>query len=709
MPKAHKPVTIADLPQTEEEAAAELARLATAIAEADAAYHQDDAPDLTDADYDALRRRNDAIEAAFPSLIRPDSPSQRVGAAPASGFAKLRHAVPMLSLDNAFDAADFHEWDKRARRFLGLAADAPLRLVAEPKIDGLSINLTYEAGKLVHGATRGDGSEGEDVTANLRTLKSIPRRLKEPAPQRIEIRGEVFIAKEDFLTLNAAQEAAGQRLYANPRNAAAGSLRQIDPAQTATRPLSLFAYAMGEASELPADTHSAYLDRLRAWGFSVNPLSRRLDTEAEVAAFQEELGAQRATLDYDIDGIVYKIDDLALQRRLGSVGRTPRWAIAWKFPAEQAQTLLEAIHIQVGRTGSLTPVAWLHPVTVGGVVVTRATLHNEDEIARKDVRAGDTVMLQRAGDVIPQILGIVPETPRGPVAWQPPEHCPACGSLAVRPPGEVVRRCTGGLVCPAQAIERLRHFTSRAAFDIEGLGEKTLVEFSGLGWLTTPADIFRLRAHADELLTREGWKQRSVDNLLAAIETRRTIPLARFIYALGIRRVGETNAKLLARHYGSYATWRAQMQAATTIGSEERSALGNILRVGPALATEIADFFIEARNREVVDDLASELTIQDAEAAASDSALAGKIVVFTGTLETMTRPEAKSRAEALGARVTDSVSKKTDYVILGADAGSKAKKAAELGVTTLTESEWRAMAGLETLAQPRHNDDIAPE
>ncbi len=694
VPKARKLQPPTDLPQTEEEAAAELAHLAAAIAEADVAYHQNDAPDLTDAEYDALRRLNDTLEAAFPSLIRPDSPSQRVGAAPASGFTKFRHAVPMLSLDNAFGAADFHEWDKRARRFLGLSADAPLPLVAEPKIDGLSINLTYEAGRLVHGATRGDGAEGEDVTANLRTLKAIPRRLKEPAPARIEIRGEVFIAKEDFLKLNATQEASGQRLYANPRNAAAGSLRQIDPAQTAARPLSLFAYAMGDASEAPAATHSAYLDRLRAWGFTVNPLSQRLDTEAEAAAFQERLAVGRAALPYDIDGVVYKIDDLGLQRRLGSVGRTPRWAIAWKFPAEQAQTLLEAIHIQVGRTGSLTPVAWLHPVTVGGVVVTRATLHNEDEIARKDLRAGDTVMLQRAGDVIPQILGIVPDTPRGPEPWQPPEHCPACGSLAIRPPGEVVRRCTGGLICPAQALERLRHFTARAAFDIEGLGEKTIAEFAALGWLTTPADIFRLQKHAAEILAREGWKQRSVDNLLAAIETRRTVPLARFIYALGIRRVGETNGKLLARHYGSFAAWREQMERATTVGSEERSALGSIIGVGPALAEELAEFFMEARNRAVIDDLAAELTIEDAGAAASDSPLAGKIVVFTGTLETMTRPEAKARAETLGARVTDSVSKKTDYVVLGADAGSKAKKATDLGVKTLTEAEWRALAGL---------------
>ena len=697
----------ADLPQTESEAAAELESLAAAIAEADLAYHQNDAPDLTDAAYDALRRRNDAVEAAFPSLIRPDSPTHRVGAAPASGFRKLRHATPMLSLDNAFDAAAFHEWDKRARRFLGLPADTPLPLVAEPKIDGLSINLTYEAGRLVHGATRGDGTEGEDVTANLRTLKSIPQRLKGPAPARIEIRGEVFIAKEDFLNLNAAQQSAGQRIYANPRNAAAGSLRQIDPAQTATRPLSLFAYAMGDASELPAETHSAYLDRLRAWGFTVNPLSTPVETEPEATAIYERLAATRAQLPYDIDGIVFKIDDLALQHRLGAVGRTPRWAIAWKFPAEQAQTLLETIEIQVGRTGALTPVAHLHPVTVGGVVVTRATLHNEDEIARKDVRAGDTVMLQRAGDVIPQILGFVPDTPRGPIAWTPPTHCPACGSLAIRPAGEVVRRCTGGLVCPAQALERLRHFTARPAFDIEGLGEKTLIEFMSLGWLATPADIFRLAPHADELLTREGWKRRSVDNLLAAIETRRTISLARFIYALGIRRVGETNGKLLARHYGTYAAWRAQMQAATTIGSEERSALGSIIGVGPSLATELADFFMEDRNRAVVDDLAAELTIEDAPQSTANSELAGKIIVFTGSLETMTRPEAKSRAETLGARVTDSVSKKTDLVVLGADAGSKAKKAAELGIRTLTEAEWRDLAGLPPiLPQSSQSQDV---
>ncbi|GAC1347821.1 MAG: NAD-dependent DNA ligase LigA [Acetobacteraceae bacterium] len=685
MPKASK---------TADPAAEELARLAAEIARHDRLYHEHDAPEITDAEYDALRQRNAALEQRHPELVRDDSPSRRVGAAPASGFAKLRHRVPMLSLDNAFGPDDFREFIARARRFLGLAADTPLPLVAEPKIDGLSINLLYEHGSLVRGATRGDGAEGEDVTANLRTIPGVPQRLHGDAPALIEIRGEVFLRKPDFLALNAAQEAAGLRLDANPRNAAAGSLRQIDPAVTAARPLSLLAYAMGDASEPVADTHSAYLDRLRDWGFQVNPLSRRLDGEAAAAGFQAELEAARAGLGYDIDGVVYKVDDLALQRRLGFVGRAPRWAIAWKFPAEQATTVLEAIQIQVGRTGALTPVAWLLPVNVGGVVVTRATLHNEDEIARKDVRVGDTVTIQRAGDVIPQVVGPVPDRPRGPEPFVFPDHCPACGSLAVRPPGEVVRRCTGGLICPAQALERLRHFVSRTAFDIEGLGEKTIEEFIALGWLHGPADIFRLEAHADELRGREGWKERSVQNLLRAIEARRTIGLDRFIYALGIRRVGETNAKLLARHYGSFAQWREQMQRATTIGSEERSALGSIIGVGPALAEELAEFFTEQRNRDVVDELAALLTIEDVAApAAGNSELAGKIVVFTGTLETMTRPEAKARAEALGARVTDSVSTRTDLVVLGADAGSKAKKAAELGVRTVTEAEWRVLAG----------------
>ena len=683
---------------TEDEAAAELERLAAEIAEHDRAYHERDAPTVSDAEYDALRRRNEAIEAHFPALVRADSPSRRVGGAPAGGFAKRRHRMPMLSLDNAFAAEEFVEFDGRVRRFLGLAADVALDVVAEPKIDGLSINLTYEDGEFVHGATRGDGAEGEDVTANLRTIKSVPRRLKGRAPALIEIRGEVFMTKADFLAMNAAQEAAGQRLFANPRNAAAGSLRQLDPSITAARPLSLFAYAMGETSGKVADTHWEYLERLRSWGFRVNELSRLVHTEAEAEAFQEKIGLERAGLAYDIDGVVYKINDLALQRRLGFVGRAPRWAIAWKFPAEQAVTVLKGIRIQVGRTGALTPVADLEPVNVGGVLVEHATLHNEDEIARKDIRVGDTVVLQRAGDVIPQILRVIEERrPRGAKPFAFPDHCPVCGSLAVRTGGEVVRRCTGGLICTAQRVERLIHFVSRPAFDIDGLGEKTIREFFDEGWLHSPADLFRLPAREAEIAQREGWGAVSARNLARAIEARRTIPLARFIFALGIRRIGERNAQLLARHYVSYASFREQMLAAAEIGSEARLALGSIIGIGPAIAEELADFFAEAHNLEILHELTREVRVEDdGPAAGADAgALAGKTIVFTGTLERMSRPEAKARAEALGAKVTDSVSKKTDYVVVGADAGSKARKAAELGVATLTEDAWRALAGLE--------------
>ncbi len=676
---------------TEAEAAEELARLAGEIANHDRLYNTLDAPEITDADYDALRRRNAELEAQFPSLMRPDSPSQRVGAGPASGFAKITHRVPMLSLDNAFSRADFDEFCARARRFLGLK-EAPLGLVAEAKIDGLSISLTYKRGRFVYGATRGDGAEGEDVTANLRTMSAVPNQLNGKAPDRIEVRGEVFMTKADFLTLNAAQAAAGSRPYANPRNSAAGSLRQLDPKVTAARPLQLFAYAFGEASELPAPTHWEYLQRLQDWGFATNPLSERVD-QAGAEAFHAAMAARRAALPYDIDGVVYKIDDLTLQRRLGFAGRTPRWATAWKFPAERATTLLEDIRIQVGRTGSLTPVAWLQGVNVGGVLVTRATLHNEDEIARKDVRVGDTVELQRAGDVIPQILGPVANTPRGPAAFVFPDHCPVCGSLAVRPAGEVVRRCTGGLVCPAQTIERLVHFTSRAAFDIEHLGEQTIRAFHADALIDTPADIFRLREHEAAIAKREGWGKASAANLLGSIEVRRTIALPRFIFALGIRRVGETNAKLLARHYGTLPEWREQMLAATEVGSEARQALGSILGIGGAIAEELVSFFCEARNLAVLDDLASELEVQP-ERATAEGPLSGKLLVFTGGLASMTRPEAKARAEALGARVTDSVSKKTDLVVLGADAGSKARKAADLGVPTVDEAGWREIAGL---------------
>ena len=671
----------------------ELEVLAAEIARHDRAYHEQDAPEISDAEYDALRRRNAELEAAYPALVRSDSPSRKVGSAPAAGFAKVRHLLPMLSLDNAFGAPDFSEFLQRIRRFLGLGAEAPLPMVGEPKIDGLSVNLLYEDGRFVRGATRGDGAEGEDITVNLRSLRTLPQVLDGAAPARIEIRGEVFLAKADFLQLNAAQEKAGLRTFANPRNAAAGSLRQLDSSITASRPLSLFAYAMGEASSAVASTHFGYLEQLTAWGFRVNPLSRLLPDEAAVAAFQAELALARSGLAYDIDGVVYKLDDLVLQRRLGFVGRAPRWAIAWKFPAEQAATTLDDIRIQVGRTGALTPVAVLAPVNVGGVIVTRATLHNEDEIARKDLRIGDTVTLQRAGDVIPQVIGPVPGTARGAHAYEFPQVCPACGSAAIRPEGEVVRRCTGGLVCPAQAVERLIHFVSRTAFDIEGLGEKTIAEFFELGWLKEPADIFALGAHRDTLLGREGWKAKSVDNLLRAIEQRRAIALERFIFALGIRRVGATNARLLARHYGSFAHWYEQMVKATVVGSEERQALGSIIGVGPALATELATFVAEPRNRDAIERLAAQLRIQDAAGVSGEGTLSGKVVVFTGTLETMTRPEAKARAEALGARVTDSVSKRTDLVILGADAGSKARRAAELGVRTVSEAEWREMGG----------------
>ena len=678
---------------TEAEAANELMRLAKAIAHHDRLYHAEDAPEISDAEYDALRRRNSAIEARFPALVRPDSPSHRVGAVAASGFAKWRHLVPMLSLDNAFAPEDFAEFTRRARRFLNLK-DEPLALVGEPKIDGLSISLTYESGALTRGATRGDGSEGEDVTANIRTIAGIPHRIAD-APALIEIRGEVFMTKADFQALNATQAAAGHKLFANPRNAAAGSLRQLDAAITASRPLSLFAYAMGEASAPPAASHWGWLERLKAWGFSVNPYSRQLAGEADAAGFQAELAAARASLPYDIDGVVYKIDDLALQSRLGFVGRAPRWAIAWKFPAEQATTLLENIAIQVGRTGALTPVAQLQPVNVGGVLVARATLHNADEIARLDVRIGDTVQIQRAGDVIPQIVAVdLARRPADAVPFVFPEHCPVCGSLAARAPGEVVMRCTGGLICAAQTEERLIHFVSRGAFDIEGLGEKTIREFHAEGLLNGPADIFRLPNHEAAIAAREGWGELSARNLSNAIRARLRIPLARFIYALGIRRIGEANARLLARHYGSYATWRAQMELAVQIGSEARSDLGNILRIGPAIAEELAEFFAEPRNRATVDELAGLLRIEDPEPErAATGELAGKVVVFTGKLE-MARPEAKALAEKLGAKVTDSVSRKTDLVVLGADAGSKAKRAAELGVRTVTEQEWRALAGL---------------
>jgi DNA ligase (NAD+) len=709
---------------TEEEASAELAALAAEIAHHDRAYHEKDAPEVSDAEYDALVRRNQAIEGRFPELIRADSASRRVGAKPAEGFATVRHGVPMLSLGNVFDEGEFADFCARIRRFLGLPADEELRFVGEPKIDGLSVNLLYEDGRFVRGATRGDGTAGEDITANLRTLRDLPERLKggrRKPPASIEIRGEVFMEKAEFLSFNARQAAlveeqarraeAGERIgerarvFANPRNAAAGSLRQLDPKITAGRPLKLFAYAMGAASEAPAETHWDWLDVLRGWGFAVNPLSRLLPDAAAAASFQAEMTAERAGLGYDIDGVVYKLDRLDWQARLGFVGRAPRWAVAWKFPAEQATTTLLRIEIQVGRTGALTPRAVMRPVNVGGVMVQHATLHNEDEILRKNVRVGDTVVIQRAGDVIPQVVSVIGEKrPKDAEPFAFPETCPACGSHAVRPPGEVVRRCTGGLICPAQTVERLKHFVSRNAMDIEGLGEENIQKLYDEALVRSPADIFRLGRHAERMRSWEGWgsrakkgaeESRKVSNLLSAIEARRHVPLDRFIFALGIRRIGEVNAKLLARHYHSFGEWREKMLAAREVGSEAREELGSIQGIGPTIAEALVEFFSEERNLAALDDLAAEAPPEGVAAPAeADGPFAGKTVVFTGTLETMTRDEAGDFAERLGAKVTKSVSKRTDFVVVGADAGSKAAKAAELGVTVLTEAEWRGMAGL---------------
>jgi DNA ligase (NAD+) len=655
------------------------------ITAANTAYHTKDAPIMTDAEYDALRREADAMLAEHPEYGEAAEALEEVGAKPASGFAKLRHAVPMLSLDNAFAPEEFTEFCARIRRFLGLD-ETPLTFVAEPKIDGLSISLTYEDRKFTRAATRGDGAEGEDVTQNLLTLQTLPRRLPPDAPSKIEIRGEVYMTKSDFLSLNESQE----KKFANPRNAAAGSLRQLDVSITAKRKLSLFAYAQGESSAPVAKTHWDYLQTLKTWGFDVNPLSQQL-SEADAAEFQEKIALTRASLPYDIDGVVYKIDDLLLQSRLGFAGRAPRWATAWKFPAERAITVLEAIEIQVGRTGALTPRAKLTPVNVGGVLVQHATLHNEDEIARKDFCPGDTVELQRAGDVIPQIIRVIKQGSYDR-PYKFPTHCPICGSLAMRDGDDVIRRCTGGLICAAQITERLIHFCSRGAFDIEGMGDRTVVEFFEAGLLKSPPDIFRLPEHEQDICLREGWGKISAAKLSAAIEARKTIGLARFIFSLGIRRIGENNAKLLARHYTSYANWRENMLAATQIGSEARQELGSISGIGPAIATDLAAFFSEQHNLETLNALEAILTITDAETAGATSPLAGKTIVFTGTLS-MARPEAKARAELLGAKVTESVSKKTDYVVIGADAGSKAAKAAELGLTILSEAQFRELAG----------------
>ncbi|MCM2472010.1 NAD-dependent DNA ligase LigA [Rhizobium sp. CG5] len=714
--------TIAIEELSQDQAKAELERLAREIAHHDALYHGKDQPEISDADYDALKRRNDAIEARFPELLRTDSPSQRVGAAPAGVFSQVTHARPMLSLDNTFSDEDVADFVSAVYRFLGHLPDDSIAFTAEPKIDGLSMSLRYENRRLVTAATRGDGTTGENVTANILTIPEIPTELPAGAPDIVEVRGEVYMARSDFLALNALMEAEGRQTYVNPRNTAAGSLRQLDPKVTASRKLKFFAYAWGEMSAMPADTQMGMVETFGTWGFPVNPLMKRLVSVAEIIEHYREIGLKRADLDYDIDGVVYKVDRLDLQARLGFRSRSPRWATAHKFPAEQAFTTVEAIDIQVGRTGALTPVARLEPITVGGVVVTNATLHNADYIEGignggerireegHDIRVGDTVIVQRAGDVIPQVLDVVLERrPEGAVKYAFPTQCPVCGSHAVREKNEKtgkldsVTRCTGGFVCSAQAKEHIKHFVSRNAFDIEGLGTKQVDFFfdsedPSLSIRTAP-DIFTLKRRQEaSTLTKleniDGFGRVSVRKLFDAIDARRDIALHRLIFALGIRHVGETTAKLLARSYGSYAAFAEAMQAAAPKFGEAWNELNAIDGIGEVVAASIVEFFNEPRNMEVVSRLLDEVRPIDAAApVTSGSPVAGKTVVFTGSLEKFTRDEAKARAESLGAKVAGSVSKKTDYVVAGADAGSKLAKARELGVTVMTEDEWLALIG----------------
>jgi DNA ligase (NAD+) len=689
------------------QAKAEHARLEAEIAAHDRRYYQDDAPSVSDAEYDRLRQRYGAIETRFPQLRTAASLTQRVGAAPSARFAKVRHAVPMLSLDNAFAEDDVRDFVGRIRRFLRLSDDEEIAFSAEPKIDGLSMSLRYERGALVTGATRGDGNEGEDVTANIRTLADVPQRLKGGGiPAICEVRGEVYMTKRAFLALNKRQAETGGQIFANPRNSAAGSLRQKDPAITASRPLGFFAYAWGEMSEMPADTQSGMIKWFEACGFKTNPLTRLRRGLEALLKFHREIEAERGTLDYDIDGVVYKVDRLDWQERLGFVSRSPRWAIAHKFPAERAITLLKDIEIQVGRTGALTPVAKLEPVTVGGVVVQNATLHNADEIARLDVRIGDTVQIQRAGDVIPQVLGVILEKrPRAAKAYEFPKHCPCpLHTEVVRDQtatGEegAIARCTGEFACPYQAVEHLKHFVSRRAFDIDGLGDKQIEFFYEQGWIKEPAEIFTLEQRNGKLMLKEGdrkvrleevegFGETSVRNLFAAISARREIALERFIYALGIRHVGETTAVALARGYG---TWQALHDACLKLaqGDEDVTAEMDALdQIGDTVIDSLRDYFAETHNRRRVEQLATQVKIRAAEKPRSDSPVAGKTLVFTGTLERMTRDEAKASAERLGAKVSGSVSKKTDYVVAGPGAGSKLADAKKLGVKVLTEDEW---------------------
>ncbi|UXN06962.1 NAD-dependent DNA ligase LigA [Bartonella sp. HY761] len=705
---------------SEEQAAKELAALASEMAHNDQLYYLEDNPALSDADYDALRQRNHAIEQRFPTLIREDSPSLKVGAKVSEKFEKLRHNVPMLSLDNAFNDEDVNDFIDRIHRFLRLDTTTPLGISAEPKIDGLSLSLRYEQGKLVSAATRGDGTIGENVTANALTLKDIPRQLKGNYPDIIEVRGECYMARDDFQKLNQRQEEAGKQRLANPRNAAAGALRQLDPSITAQRPLRFFAYAWGEVSEMPATTQMGMMDCFAEYGFVVNPLTKLFTSAKDVINHYHMIEEQRANLDYDIDGVVYKVNELSLQSRLGFVSRSPRWAIAHKFPAERAFTLLKGIDIQVGRTGALTPVARLEPITVGGVVVTNATLHNEDYIAGidsnggklrdgRDIRIGDTVIIQRAGDVIPQIVDVVLEKrPSDALPYQFPTICPVCGSHAVREEGEAVRRCTGGLICPAQVVERIRHFVSRNAFDIEGLGEKQVefffhAEDPSLS-IKTPADIFTLKKRQENSLTKleniEGFGSRSAAKLYDAIDARREIALSRFLFGLGMRHIGEVNAKRLARAYISYAAFEkaakdAKMpESKADKGNDTWQELINIEGIGQIVAEAVVDFYSEPHNQEAVHALLAEVTPLDEEVVvASHSPVAGKTIVFTGSLERMSRDEAKAMAERFGAKTAGSVSKKTDLVVAGPKAGSKLDKARELGIEVIDEDAWFDLVG----------------
>ena len=673
---------------SEAEAANELMRLARAIARHNRLYHADDAPEISDADFDALVRRNAELEAQFPQLVRDDSPSRLVGhEVAASPLSKVRHEQRMMSLDNAFSDEEVAEFVARVRRFLALPDDAEVAMTAEDKIDGLSCSLRYENGVLVRAATRGDGQVGEDVTANVATITDIPQRLTGAIPEVFEIRGEVYMSKADFAALNAAQAAKGDKVFANPRNAAAGSLRQKDASVTASRRLCFLAHGWGAASAIPAQTQFAMMQQIAAWGVPISPQLILCNDTATMLQHYRNIEHTRADLPYDIDGVVYKVDRLDWQERLGFVAKSPRWAQAHKFPAERAETTLEAIDIQVGRTGKLTPVGRLKPVTVGGVVVSNVTLHNRDEIARLGLRVGDRVVLQRAGDVIPQVVeNLTRDDPRNAYAF--PDHCPECQSEAVAEEGEVDVRCTGGLVCPAQRTERLRHFVSRVALDIEGLGEKTILEFFALGWLESPADVFRLHQHRAEILTREGWKEKSVDNLLAAIEAKRSPDAARLLFALGIRHVGAVTARDLLKRFANLPALREAAQKAHAGDEEAKAELTSIDGIGPAVVEALGDFFHEPHNVGVWDDILTQVSPPDYVVETKDSPVAGKTVVFTGALETMSRDEAKAQAEALGARSAGSVSAKTDLVVAGPGAGSKLKKAQELGIEVIDEAAW---------------------